>query len=74
MRKQGALVGPGSKTWDMGFFKNFPFGERYRIQARAEFFNTLNRVNLGNPSSSVSAGAPSEASPARAIPGLVNWP
>jgi hypothetical protein len=44
-------------SWDMGFFKNFPFRERYRIQARAEFFNTFNRANFGNPSSSVSAGA-----------------
>jgi hypothetical protein len=52
-----ALVGPGLMTWDMGFFKNFPFGDRYRIQVRAEFFNTLNRANFSNPSSSVTAGA-----------------
>ncbi len=52
-----ALIGPGLVTWDMGFFKNFPFQERYRIQVRAEFFNTLNRANFGNPSSAVNAGA-----------------
>jgi hypothetical protein len=54
---KGALVGPGLVTWDMGVFKNFPFGERYRIQVRAEFFNIFNRANFNNPSNSVSAGA-----------------
>ena len=52
-----ALVGPGSVVWDMGFFKNFPFRERFRFQVRAEFFNTLNRANFLNPSGSVTAGA-----------------
>jgi hypothetical protein len=52
-----ALVGPGLMTWDMGFFKNFPFGERYKIQVRAEFFNAFNRANFSNPSNSVTAGA-----------------
>jgi hypothetical protein len=41
----------------MGFFKNFPIRERYRIQIRGEFFNILNRANFGNPSSAVNAGA-----------------
>jgi hypothetical protein len=52
-----ALVGPGLVSWDMGIFKNFPFRERYRIQFRAEFFNTLNRANFNNPSNRVTAGA-----------------
>jgi len=52
-----ALEGPGLVAWDMGIFKNFPFRERYRIQFRAEFFNTLNRANFTNPSNSVTAGA-----------------
>jgi hypothetical protein len=52
-----SLVGPGLVTWDMGFFKNFPIRERYRIQIRGEFFNTLNRANFGNPTSAVNAGA-----------------
>lgn len=54
---KNALVGPGLMTWDMGFFKNFPFGERYKIQFRAEFFNVFNRANFSNPSNTVSAGA-----------------
>lgn len=52
-----ALVGPGSFTWDMGIFKNFPFRDRYRVQFRAEFFNSLNHANFANPSSAVNAGA-----------------
>ncbi|HWB97873.1 MAG TPA: carboxypeptidase regulatory-like domain-containing protein, partial [Bryobacteraceae bacterium] len=52
-----SLIGPGLVTWDMGFFKNFPLRERFRIQLRGEFFNILNRANFGNPSSAVNAGA-----------------
>ena len=52
-----SLVGPGSITWDMGLFKNFPFREHYRVQLRGEFFNVLNRANFNNPTNSVSAGA-----------------
>jgi hypothetical protein len=52
-----SLVGPGSFTWDMGIFKNFPFRDRYRVQFRAEFFNILNHANFNNPSASVTAGA-----------------
>jgi hypothetical protein len=35
----------------MSLFKAFPmpFSERHRVEFRAEFFNALNRVNLGNP-------------------------
>lgn len=40
----------------MGLFKNFLLTERWKPQFRAEFFNTLNRVNLGNPVASVNAG------------------
>jgi hypothetical protein len=28
-----------------------PFSDRHRAEFRAEFFNALNRVNLGNPNS-----------------------
>jgi len=52
-----ALTGPGSLTWDVGIFKNFPFRETYKIQFRAEFFNVLNRANFNNPSNTVTAGA-----------------
>lgn len=43
--------------WDMGFFKNFPFGERYKFQFRVEFFNIFNRTNFNNPAGTVSGAA-----------------
>jgi hypothetical protein len=34
---------------DIGAFKNFNFTERYKLQFRAEFFNTFNNVNFSAP-------------------------
>lgn len=54
---KGALHGPGLQNWDTGIFKEFPLvAERFRLQFRAEFFNTLNRANFNNPNVSQSAG------------------
>ncbi len=53
---KGSLSGPDSIDWDMGFFKSIPLTERWKLQFRAEFFNIFNRVNLNNPTTSVSAG------------------
>src|SRR5437016_4817793 len=49
MRKQGALVGPGSMTWDMGSFKNFPFGERYRISSQSGVLQHLESREFWQP-------------------------
>ena len=49
------LIGPGSHNLDSSVFRMIPLGERVRMHFRAEFFNTLNHANLGNPVSSVSA-------------------
>ncbi len=51
---KGTLRGPGLVNLDMGVFKRFPINERWNVQFRAEFFNTLNRVNLNNPVVSIS--------------------
>jgi len=47
------LQGPGSANVDFGVVKNFSVAERHRVQFRAEFFNLFNRVNLGNPNTTV---------------------
>ena len=39
----------GFKNFDFSVAKNFTFGERYRLQFRAEFFNILNHPNFANP-------------------------
>jgi len=45
--------GPGYADLDLSIFKAFPmpFSDDHRAEFRAEFFNALNRVNLGNPNS-----------------------
>jgi hypothetical protein len=53
-------VGPASTNVDIGMFKSFvnPKGERWgRLQFRAEVFNLLNNVNLGQPITTLNAGA-----------------
>ncbi len=45
------LTGPGLVTFDMSFFKNFTFKERWTVQFRTEFFNIFNHPNFGNPNS-----------------------
>jgi len=39
----------GFKNFDFTIAKSFHFGERYRLQFRAEFFNILNHPNFANP-------------------------
>ncbi len=46
-----AFHGPGIENLDTSLFKIFAFTERYRLEFRSEFFNTLNHPNFSNPSS-----------------------
>ncbi len=39
----------GFKNFDFSVAKNFTFGERFRLQFRAEFFNIFNHPNFANP-------------------------
>ena len=43
------LDGPGFQNWDFAFLKEFPFGERLRMQFRAEFFNAFNQAHFSDP-------------------------
>jgi outer membrane receptor protein involved in Fe transport len=51
------LRGPGNAMVDFGVVKNFALMESHRLQFRAETFNLLNRVNLGNPNANRNAAA-----------------
>ena len=54
---KGLLRGPNLMSWDTGLFKEFAvWRERTKLQFRAEFFNTANRVNFNNPNVTQSAG------------------
>jgi hypothetical protein len=44
-----AVWGPGSISWDLAMFRNFPLREKLRLQARLEAYNVLNHFNLNNP-------------------------
>ncbi|MBK7705253.1 MAG: TonB-dependent receptor [Acidobacteria bacterium] len=43
---RGTVFGPSTKRIDFTLTKNLTFGERYRVQLRAEAFNILNTVNF----------------------------
>jgi hypothetical protein len=47
--------GPVPVNLDASLFKAFPipFAEGHRLEFRGEFFNAINRVNLGNPNTSL---------------------
>jgi hypothetical protein len=47
------LSGPGGATVDFSLFRIIPVGEKARFQIRSEFLNLFNRVNFGNPGSTV---------------------
>jgi hypothetical protein len=49
------LTAPGVKNVDMGLFRNFRFTERMTLQARGEFTNAFNLVNLSGPTTTLSS-------------------
>jgi hypothetical protein len=50
----GVLLGPGQFNWDISFIKTTRIRERHTLIFRAEFFNTFNHPQFGNPASAVS--------------------
>ena len=46
---------PGSKNVDAGLFRDFHFTERITLQARGEFTNAFNLVNLGSPNGTLTS-------------------
>lgn len=50
------LTGPGTKNVDLGLFRNFKIREKVNFQARGEFSNAFNMVNLSNPTGTMSSG------------------
>jgi hypothetical protein len=65
------VYGSGTQTLDLGVVREFSIAEKARFEARAEFFNALNRTNLGTPNRFVNTstfGSITEAStPGREI-------
>ena len=46
---RNTVYGPGLQTLDLALQREFYVSEKVKFQFRAEFFNALNRVNLGTP-------------------------
>ena len=53
---KGSFRGPGYFDWDAGMVRSFPIRESDSFQFRAEYFNVINRDNLGNPIAAVGSG------------------
>ncbi len=49
------LTGPPEKNVDFSAYKDFPLGERVRLQFRGEFFNIFNHQNYGVPNNNIQA-------------------
>lgn len=68
---RNSVYGPGMQTLDVALHREFALTEKLRFQFRAEFFNALNRTNLGTPNRFVNTpqfGTITEtATPAREI-------
>jgi len=47
------IDGPGIFTWDASMMKNFAITERFKLQARAEFFNLTNHANFSDPNANI---------------------
>jgi hypothetical protein len=50
------IVQPGIHNLDLSLFKNFPIGERFKAQFRAEFYNSLNQPHYAAPNTTVTSG------------------
>ena len=67
------LRGPGTDNFDISLFKNIRLLERYQIQFRAEAFNAFNRVQFGNPNTSINSSAFGVISSQQNSPRNIQW-
>jgi hypothetical protein len=54
---RNSLRGPSFWKLDTSLFRQFPIGEGRQFEFRAEAFNVLNHVNLGQPANDINSGA-----------------
>jgi hypothetical protein len=58
-QQRGDLTGPPFSDLDFALLKDFSITEKYKIQFRAETYNTVNHASFNNPSSLMPATFPS---------------
>lgn len=54
---KGMISGPAYANTDASLLKDFTLPQSFRLQFRAESFNTFNQVNFSNPNTYANAGA-----------------
>jgi Carboxypeptidase regulatory-like domain len=63
-----ALLGPGNWNFDAAIWRTFPISERFKLDFRAEAFNALNHLEIGNPGTGIFSGNINLANPNGATP------
>jgi hypothetical protein len=58
-----SLLGPGNWNFDAAIWRTFPLSERFKLDFRAEAFNALNHLEIGNPGSGIFSGSLNVANP-----------
>ncbi len=58
-QQRGDLTGPPFSDMDFALLKDFSLSEKYKLQFRAETYNTINHPSFNNPASSMPATFPS---------------
>jgi hypothetical protein len=48
-----AMLGPGNWNFDAAIWRTFPISERFKLDFRAEAFNALNHLQIGNPGTGI---------------------
>jgi hypothetical protein len=52
---RNSVYGPRQFNWDMAVSRQFAYKERWKLEARADFFNLLNHDNFSNPTTSITS-------------------
>ncbi|MGH9585594.1 MAG: carboxypeptidase regulatory-like domain-containing protein, partial [Acidobacteriaceae bacterium] len=65
---RNSLRGPGFFQWDFAGMKNFPLGEKAKLQFRADIFNILNHPNFAGPDGGICTAFNIFTSPASCTP------
>jgi hypothetical protein len=60
---KNAIQGPGNWNFDASVSRTFPLSERFKLDFRAEAFNALNHLQIGNPGGGLFTGTLNVANP-----------